>query len=830
MTKILSKIPVLLLAFVVSLVCSSSAFATSTIVIQNDDAANVGFNDPTPATPIGGNSGTTVGQQRLIAFQLAASIWGATLPDGPVITVSAHWAAMPCTANSATLGSAGTDRLFRNFLNAPFLNTWYPVALANSLSGTDLNGSTAEINATFNFNIGTTGCLQNSPWYYGLDNNHGINRVDLVTVLLHELGHGLGFQSFTDEDTGQQAGSVTGRFPSIYDRFLFDNTANKTWPQMTDAERVTSAINNGNLVWNGPQVVADASILGSGKDASGRPRVFAPNPTQSGSSISHWDTVLSPNQLMEPNITNSLSHSPTMPQDLTFSLLKDIGWCPTCPPPTPPSPPANDNFAAAEALAGCSGSVNGTNVSATQETGEPEHDPAGFPSSRSVWYRWQAPASGSVTITTLGSATDFDTMLAIYTGNSVNALVTVGKNDDIDLGVITESSVTFTATAGVTYRIAVDGYDNASGNFVLNWTQSGCTQSATVQLSASSYTIGEGGGSAQVVVNRTNPAAAATVNYATSDASGLNACNSVTAIASSRCDYATSIGTLRFAAGESSKTIFIPIVDDNITDGNETFNITLSNPSGATLGSTTSAVVTITDNANTAGNPIDQAEFFIRQHYIDFLGREPEPAGLAGWLNVYNNCGGSVPQPCDRIEISSAFFRSEEFQTRASFVYRFYSAVGKIPLYETFMPDFAKVSGFLSAQELEANKVAFVQEFMTRSDYQTLYGSITGNDAYVTALLNTLGLPNHARKTEWINSLNGGTTRAVVLRSVTEDGQVSQKYYNEAFVIMQYFGYLRRSADISYQQWIALMNSNGGDYRQMIDGFLNSAEYRNRFQ
>ncbi len=350
-----------------------------------------------------------------------------------------------------------------------------------------------------------------------------------------------------------------------------------------------------------------------------------------------------------------------------------------------------------------------------------------------------------------------------------------------------------------------------------------------LQLSASSYTVGESGGSVQVVVNRNDSTSAATVNYATSDASGLNACNSVTAIASSRCDYATSIGTLRFAAGESSKTIFIPIVDDNITDGNETFNITLSNPSGATLGSTTSAVVTITDNANTAGNPIDQAEFFIRQHYIDFLGREPEPAGLAGWLNVYNNCGGSVPQPCDRIEISSAFFRSEEFQTRASFVYRFYSAVGKIPLYETFMPDFAKVSGFLSAQELEANKVAFVQEFMTRSDYQTLYGSITGNDAYVTALLNTLGLPNHARKTEWINSLNGGTTRAVVLRSVTEDGQVSQKYYNEAFVIMQYFGYLRRSADISYQQWIALMNSNGGDYRQMIDGFLNSAEYRNRF-
>jgi hypothetical protein len=96
--------------------------------------------------------------------------------------------------------------------------------------------------------------------------------------------------------------------------------------------------------------------------------------------------------------------------------------------------------------------------------------------------------------------------------------------------------------------------------------------------------------------------------------------------------------------------------------------------------------------------------------------------------------------------------------------------------------------------------------------------------------LTTLGLPNHPNKQAWINALNGGTTRAVVLRAVTEDGQVYQKYYNEAFVIMQYFGYLRRSADASYRQWIETMNSNGGDYRTMINGFLNSAEYRNRFQ
>jgi fimbrial isopeptide formation D2 family protein len=371
--------------------------------------------------------------------------------------------------------------------------------------------------------------------------------------------------------------------------------------------------------------------------------------------------------------------------------------------------------------------------------------------------------------------------------------------------------------------------NNGFYNFNPDW-QPLAGGTPTLQLSANSYSIGETGGSAQVVVTRTETTTAATVNYATSDTSGLNACNSVTGLASSRCDYATSIGTLRFAAGESSKTIYIPIIDDNISDGTETFTLTLSNPSGASLGSTTVATVTITDNANGVGNPIDGADFFIREHYIDFLGREPEPSGLAGWLDVYNNCGRTIAQPCDRIEISSAFFRSSEFQDRASFIYRFYSAVGKIPLYEGFMPDFAKVSGFLSAQELEANKVAFVNEFMARSDYQSMYGSIGSNDAYVTALLNTLGLPTHANKQAWINSLNGGASRAAVLRAVTEDGQVSQKYYNEAFVIMQYFGYLRRSADLSYLQWIQTMNSNGGDYREMINGFLNSAEYRNRFQ
>ena len=301
-----------------------------------------------------------------------------------------------------------------------------------------------------------------------------------------------------------------------------------------------------------------------------------------------------------------------------------------------------------------------------------------------------------------------------------------------------------------------------------------------------------------------------------------------------RDHYATTVGTLRFDSGETTKTIHIPLVDDAYADGLETFTITLSNASGATLGATASATITIQDDALPSSNPIVNNDFFVRQHYIDFLGREPEPQGFQDWQNILNNCGSTVPTPCDHIEVSSAFFRSHEFQSRGYFIYRFYSTVGRIPLYPEFMPDFAKVSGFLNDSELEANKTAFVTEFMTRPEFQNKYSATYSvASAFVEALLQTVGLPNHPSKQAWINLLNSHnndqTGRALALRAVVEDVEVYNKYYNEAFVIMQYFGYLRRTADISYLQWIQTMNDTNGDYRIMINGFLNSAEYRQRF-
>jgi hypothetical protein len=355
----------------------------------------------------------------------------------------------------------------------------------------------------------------------------------------------------------------------------------------------------------------------------------------------------------------------------------------------------------------------------------------------------------------------------------------------------------------------------------------------SVQLSAGTYTAAEDAGHFTITVTRINATSAATVDYATSDTSGLEECKTLSGKASQRCDYTETFGTLRFAAGESSKTVFISVIDDVYADGNENFTFSLSKPSGASLGAQSTATLTITDNDSNsnASNPIFATDFFVREHYLDFLNREPEPKGFQDWKDILNNCK-SGDTTCDRIEVSSDFFRSAEFQERGYFVYRFYSAsLGRKPDYAEFMPDLSRVSGFLTDAEKEANKVAFVDEFMSRQAFKNKYDPTIGNStAYVDALLNTAGLPNHPSRAGWIDGLNKGTlTRAQVLRQLAESAEAYAKFYNEAFVVMQYFGYLRRDPDIAYLDWIKTMNDNGGNYRIMVNGFLNSEEYRSRF-
>jgi len=230
----------------------------ATITIVNVDGAGEGFNDPTPVAPVGGNTGTTRGQQRLIAFQFAADVWGAALPSAVEIRVTASFDPLSCTATTAVLGSAGARGATTDFPGAPIPNTYYHVALANKLAGYDLSpgspGTSAdEIQARFNVSVDEAACLTASNWYYGLDGNNG-NDIDLVVVLLHEFGHGLGFTSLVNNTTGALAGGL----PDIYSRFLYDNTAGLHWPDMSNSQRAASAVNPQNVAFDGPHTTATA--------------------------------------------------------------------------------------------------------------------------------------------------------------------------------------------------------------------------------------------------------------------------------------------------------------------------------------------------------------------------------------------------------------------------------------------------------------------------------------------------------------------------------------------------------------------------------------------
>jgi hypothetical protein len=450
------------------------------ITIINGNGPGIGFNDPTPATPVGGNTGTTLGAQRLQAFQYAAGLWSALLEGDVAIQVQATFEPLDCTATTGTLGAAGPTSALSDFANAPEPHTWYAAALASRLAGTDLlPGGAAEIRAKFNSDIGTPNCLTSSRWYYGLDNQHG-DALDLVSVLLHEFAHGLGFLTFVDPTTGAEFGGQ----PDIFEKHIHDDATGQTWDAMTTAERQASAVRSGSVGWdsarvnamaptvlaemptltvNAPAAIAgelevgtadfggaltvagvsgplaaaedpsdaagptgtdacspltnSAAVAGrialadrgtctfvekarnvqaagaiglvvanniadptaifmggtddsitiplvsitqaggatlranlaqgvtvtlrldptrhSGTDPAGRVLLYAPNPVDAGSSISHWDTSAFPHLLMEPSLASDLPHA----VDLTLPLLQDIGWASA--PVIPPAPRGN---------------------------------------------------------------------------------------------------------------------------------------------------------------------------------------------------------------------------------------------------------------------------------------------------------------------------------------------------------------------------------------------------------------------------------------------------------------------------------------------------------
>ncbi|HSS19551.1 MAG TPA: PQQ-dependent sugar dehydrogenase [Pyrinomonadaceae bacterium] len=397
--------------------------------------------------------------------------------------------------------------------------------------------------------------------------------------------------------------------------------------------------------------------------------------------------------------------------------------------------------------------------------------------------------------------------------------------------------------------------------------QFGTSASAsTVQFAATQVGVGEGEGSANVTVTRAgNTSAAADVKYATIDDPSATDCSAHNNIASAKCDYQTTTGTLHFAAGQSLATISIPIVDDSYAEGgSENFTVALSNPSGSglVLSSPNTIIVTINDNDAVDGaNPIDSSQFFVRQHYLDFLNREPDPSGFGFWKSQIDSCG--VDAQCidvKRINVSAAFFLSIEFQETGYLVYRTYkSAYGNltgtpVPLkLNEFLPDTQQISkGIIVGQTgweqaLENNKVAFMQEFVTRTRFTTAFPTTMTPAQFVDLLYLNAGVtPTTAEKNSVIGEFgSAGNTvdtaaRARALRRVAENTTLIQQEKNKAFVLMQYFGYLRRNPNDppeqnlnfdGYNFWLGKLNQFNGNFVQadMVKAFIVSGEYRHRF-
>jgi len=373
-----------------------------------------------------------------------------------------------------------------------------------------------------------------------------------------------------------------------------------------------------------------------------------------------------------------------------------------------------------------------------------------------------------------------------------------------------------------------------------------------IQFATDEFAISEGNGHIDVAVTRAGDVSgSATVNFNTFD-------ESQPAHASQKSDYEISLSTITFDPGETSKTVRILIVNDSFVEGDETINLALSNPTGdgVGLGSPNTAEITVTDNdviAPTA-NEIDDASFFVRQQYLDFLNREPDPSGFAFWVDQITSCGSDAAcTDLRRTNVSAAFFLSGEFQNTGMVAYLTErAAFGNLTsgppvpiLYGVFergtqalQKDYI-VGQPGDAAQLEANKQAFFTDFVARPEFVFKYPTTLTPAQFVDALfLNTGISPTAAQRQAAIDEFAaaGDTTsqaaRARALRRVAENTAFSQAEFTRAFVLMEYFGYLRRDADTAgYNFWLNKLNAAGGNFinSDMVKSFLVSSEYRQRF-
>jgi len=356
----------------------------------------------------------------------------------------------------------------------------------------------------------------------------------------------------------------------------------------------------------------------------------------------------------------------------------------------------------------------------------------------------------------------------------------------------------------------------------------------SLQFSATNYGATEESANVSVTVNRTGDISApAAVEFFTSDAT-----------AHQRTDYQVASGTLNFAPGETSKSFPILLVDDVYIEGDETLKVNLGNAVGAvTLGTQKSATVTIIDNDTITPitNPLDNSDagFLVRQHYIDFLDREPDAAGLAFWTNEITSCGSNTACIRERrVRVSNAFFFEPEYQESAGFVYRLFKASfggdeSYRPAYAEFQSDRGRVVG---GPQLEASKATLSGAFVHRPAFIQSYPLSESPQQFVERLNanteNSLSAPEVNALVQGLTE--GSETRATVLRKIADNIAFSEREYNRLFVLNLYYGYLRRDPEPGgFDFWLRQIGRfplrSAAAQQAIVCSFLTSTEYQERF-
>jgi hypothetical protein len=925
------------------------------------------------------------------AFIAAANSWEAVISSPVTITLSVDYGPQlfgedyPSTSILGATSSSGITSSLAT-VRSRLINNSNPTAselqLYNALptdsvpaefNGMTVNVSNIRVNAALGralgFNISTTnpdariGFNSNfgNGGQFDFDPSNGITAgfTDFDAVVLHEIGHALGFTSSN--------GSGESSELSVWDLFRFRPGAANAG-NFGSAPRVLSQGDAQVMFGNFTNTYATQELALS----TGGP-LGVSDGGGDGRQSSHWkDDQLATGSafigIMDPTARRSVHRSITENDTLAIDLL---GYSVVF----NPQRPANDNFINATGLGGVSGGITTTNFWATREPGELSTQPngaqAGFVSDKSVWFTWTAPTTGTATFTTANSS--FDTTLGIYVGNSVSTVVpacpfaSACQNDDAGNGVT--STVQFNTTAGTTYYIDVDGWNSEHGTVVLNWTSTGTTPTPTptptppasfqfhaaattaiehngaagfvitrtgdltsttsvnysvtsgtatagadfvqttgtinflggdlskvvtvkinddttpessetvvvtltsgagssivgtpnsavltildddnfpansVRISgAATQTIAEGGGNIDLTVTRSGDTSqAASVDYRTTDGTALNT-----------RDYIFAGGTLDFAAGETTKTFSVLVNEDVYVEGEERLTVALSNPARTTLDAAQSAVqVAVQDNdsANGATNPNDVSQAFVRQHYHDFLNREPDAAGLAFWTGDIEQCGADAQcRQVKRINVSAAFFLSIEFQETGYLVYRAYKTAygtsrGAVPIrYDEMLVESQRISRGVQVgignwrEQLEANKTAFFNELVDSGHFRAEYPAEMTPAQFVDKMFRNTAL--YGQRDAFIAQLTADPSQAgrvALVRQVAESEAVKTGSKNGAFVLMEYFGYMRRNPDdapdgnlLGYNHWLGKLQQFGGNYvnAEMVKAFLESIEYRTRF-